>query len=125
MTRPINDPSTDGITRSPRDRASLLPMSQTRSAPSTEGDLAKGVFPFSIVSQALSGPSIMATWTASVRISVGVEGGLTGGGGDTAGAGEGGAMTDATVGDAAPTKLMTGLPYAERDGRFGSAAGDA
>src|SRR5580700_5701554 len=102
MTPPINDPSTDCITRSPRDSASLLPMCQTRSAPSIEGDLAKGVFLLSIVSQASSGPSIMATWTASVRIAVGVEGGLTGGRGGTAGAGEGGAMTDATVGDAAP-----------------------
>src|ERR1700679_2600720 len=109
MTPPINDPSTDCITRSPRDSASLLPMSQTRSAPSTEGDLAKGVFPFSIVSQALSGPSIMATWTASVRISVGVEGGLTGGGGGTAGAGEGGARTAATAGDGAPPKHMITL----------------
>src|ERR1700722_9294185 len=110
MTPPINDPSTDCITRSPRESASLLPMSQTRSAPSIEGDLVKGVFPFSIVSQALSGPSIMATWTASVRTSAGAEGGLTGADGATAGVGGGGGMTGAAAGKAAPAKVMTGLP---------------
>ena len=83
-------------------------MSQTRSAPSTEGDLAKGVLPFSIVSQALSWPSIMATRTASVRTSAGGEGGSTGVDGGAEGAGEGGAITDAT--EAAPAKFMTGLP---------------
>src|ERR1700722_15374112 len=108
MTPPINDPSTDCITRSPRDSASLLPMSQTRSAPSTEGDLMKGVLPFSIVSQALSWPSIVATRTASVRTSAGVDGGLTGG--DGGGAWGGGPATEATVDEAAPAKVMTGLP---------------
>src|ERR1700679_2725243 len=106
MTPPINDPSTDCITRSPRDSASLLPMSQTRSAPSTEEDLVKGVFPFSIVSQALSWPSIIATWTASVRTSAGAEGGLAGEDGGVAGGGEGVAMTGTTVGEA-PAKVMT------------------
>src|ERR1700722_19321394 len=76
--------------------------------PSTDGDLMKGVFPFSIVSQALSWPSIVATRTASVRASAGVDGGLTGG--DGGGAGGGGPATEATVDEAAPAKVMTGLP---------------
>ena len=102
QSRAISEPPRSGRSRRPsttrrpiasQDRRGRAPRSCRRPRRDPlhrlTGTLRTASLPFSIVSQALSWPSIMATRTASARRSVGVEGGSADDGGGVAGVGEG------------------------------------